>query len=176
MSTGKAAEEAKPPQEVFDLLHRTNKKNPAKQDVEAMQAALREYPGLWRRWGDLARHTQFQIIDKTPASEVITASLHQGVVEMRREMGYKTALPLEQLLIEQVIMTWLDYHSTQYQYQEHMLMSGIPTRHRDYWDRHVSAAQRRYLRAIETLARVRKISGRGPIQVNIAERQVNVAG
>ncbi len=175
MSTEKTVDTAKPPQEVCDLLRRTNKKKPAKKDVEAMQTALGEYPGLWRRFGDLARHTQYQIIDKTPASEVITASLHRGIIEMRREMGYTTAPPLEQLLIEQVIMTWLDYHSTQYSYQEHLLLS-IPTKHRDYWDRHLNAAQRRYLRAIETLARVRKLSGRGPIQINIAEQQVNVAG
>lgn len=31
-------------------------------------------------------------------------------------------------------------------------------------------------RAIETLARVRKMSGREPIQINIAEQQVKVAG
>ena len=42
-------------------------------------------------------------------------------------------------------------------------------------DRKLSAAQRRYLRACETLARVRKL--RLPtLQVNIGEKQVNVAG
>ena len=74
MSTEKAVDTAEPPQEVYDLLLRTNKKKPAKKDVEAMQTALREYPGLWRRFGDFARHTQYQLIDKTPASEVIAAS------------------------------------------------------------------------------------------------------
>ncbi len=67
------------------------------------------------------------------------------------------------------------WHSTQYHYQAH-LRETLTTKHRDYWDRHLNAAQRRYLRAIETLARVRKLSGRGPIQINIAEQQVNVAG
>ena len=37
MSTEKAVDLAKPPQEVHDLLDRTNKKKPAKKDVEAMK-------------------------------------------------------------------------------------------------------------------------------------------
>ena len=44
----------------------------------------------------------------------------------------------------------------------------------DYWERRLSAAQRRYLRAVETLARVRRL--RVPaLQVNIGEKQVNIA-
>ncbi len=175
MSTEKAVDTAEPPQEIFVLLRRTNKKKPAKKDVEAMQAALHEYPDLWRTVGDLAGQAQRQIISMAADSELLTSSLHKGMHVMRREIGFEAAPPLEKLLIEQVLLTWLNYHRTQYQYEGH-LHTSIPTAHRDYWDRHINAAQRRYLRAIETLARVRKLSGRGPIQINIAEQQVNVAG
>ena len=44
-----------------------------------------------------------------------------------------------------------------------------------YWDRKLAASQRRYLRACETLARVRKLTG-ATVQVNIGERQINLAG
>jgi hypothetical protein len=45
-----------------------------------------------------------------------------------------------------------------------------------YWERRISMTQKRYLKAIETLARIRKITGPG-IQVNISTsggQQVNV--
>ena len=44
-----------------------------------------------------------------------------------------------------------------------------------HWEKRLSANQRRYFRAIETLARVRKLASRTPeiLQVNIAEQQVN---
>ena len=48
----------------------------------------------------------------------------------------------------------------------------------EYWEKRLSASQRRYLRACETLARVRKIT-RTTMQINIAEegsQQVNIAG
>ena len=38
------------------------------------------------------------------------------------------------------------------------------------------SAQRRYLRSIEVLARIRKLGITGPMQINIGEQQVNVAG
>jgi hypothetical protein len=47
-----------------------------------------------------------------------------------------------------------------------------------FWDKRLSAGQRRYLRACETLARVRKIT-RATMQINIAgpgSQQLNVAG
>ena len=45
----------------------------------------------------------------------------------------------------------------------------------EYWEKRLTAAQRRYLRAIETLTNVRKMN-LPAIQVNIGENQVNVAG
>jgi hypothetical protein len=47
--------------------------------------------------------------------------------------------------------------------------------HMEFWQKSLAVAQRSYLAACETLAKVRKI--RLPnIQLNIGEKQVNVAG
>ncbi len=45
-----------------------------------------------------------------------------------------------------------------------------------YWDRRLNGAQARYLRASEALARVRPLAMPMPLQVNIANQQVNTAG
>lgn len=55
---------------------------------------------------------------------------------------------------------------------------GGPFDEGNYWERKLSATQRRYLRACETLARVRKITG-STYQINIAHdggQQINGAG
>lgn len=91
MSKTDAPATASPPSEVYDLLARTNKKNPSAKDVEALRKALREYPSVWKDFGDLARLTQHQIISELPANKALTESLHRGAHEMRKEMGYKTA-------------------------------------------------------------------------------------
>ena len=51
-----------------------------------------------------------------------------------------------------------------------------PTEAGLYWDRRLNSAQQRYLRAVETLARVRRLAMVTPLQVNIGGQQVNVAG
>jgi hypothetical protein len=43
------------------------------------------------------------------------------------------------------------------------------------YDRLINTRQQRYLRAIETLARVRRLASRAPLQINIGERQLNVS-
>ena len=96
--------------------------------------------------------------------------IRYGLDETRREHGFETANPLERLLIEQIVLTWLDYHITQWRYQC-ILKEGKSIPIIDCWERRLMGAQRRYLRSIETLARVRKMGA--AIQINIAEKQFN---
>ena len=84
----------------------------------------------------------------------------------------------EQLLIQQAALCWLKLNLVELSYSGTMKQSitltlGI------YWEKRLSAAQRRFTRACETLARVRKLSRNTPaLQFNIATsggQQVNVA-
>ncbi len=96
---------------------------------------------------------------------------------LQNGMSYHASPVLEQLLIDNVINRWL-----RYQWVEYCLASSIGQQASydqvNHWERRLSATQRRYLRACETLARVRKISG-STYQINIAKdggQQINVAG
>jgi len=60
------------------------------------------------------------------------ASIRHGLDEMRKEYGYEDANPLERLLIEQVILTWLHFHMTQRGY-ECTLKEGTTIRNADCW-------------------------------------------
>ena len=157
----------------FEILQRTNKNNPSKKDVRKLRKTLKDNPGLWRKYGDLARLTQNQIVDSIPANSAIIESIWRAAPEMRTQMNYDEAPLIEQLLIEQVILTWLHFHKTHYTYQ--LITDESCTLPRaDFWERSVNSAQRRYLRAIETLVRVRKLNGRANVQINIAQQQLNV--
>lgn len=86
---------------------------------------------------------------------------------------------LEQIIIEQVLLSclWLNI----YEQQLTGLNSGGMTLDRaSFWEKRISAAHGRYLRACETLARVRRLTRNNPaLQVNIAAqdgKQVNIAG
>ena len=89
-------------------------------------------------------------------------------------MGWEVAPPLERLLIEHVALCWLRVQCVEQRYAQIMAKS-ITLEQGRYWESRLSASQRRYLRATETLARVRKLR-LPPVQVNIGEKQVNVVG
>lgn len=97
----------------------------------------------------------------------------------KAQLGYQAATPLERLLIDQVGLCWLRLQIAEMSY------AGADSRRAtlrlaelDYWERRLNASQRRFLRAMETLARIRKLASRTPeiLQINIAQQQVNQAG
>lgn len=157
-------------EEFGKILNRANKANPSKKDVQALKKAFKEHPEIWRQVGNLTRLTQELIIDNTKGTAATRESIQYAVKAIRRDLGYKDASTLEQLLIEQIGLAWLNYHMTQWGH-ESALDGGTTFKNAAYWERRLNGAHRRYLRAIETLARVRKM---GPaVQINIAEKQIN---
>ncbi len=88
-------------------------------------------------------------------------------MKVKSLLGYDRASPVERLLIEQVAACYLRLNITEQSFegvmgQEHTFKLGA------YWEKKLAAAQHRYLRAIETLARVRKLLGGPAVQFNIA--------
>lgn len=77
-------------------------------------------------------------------------------------------VPLARLLCEQVALCWLRLQATEHQYQNVSTSKEIVVL--EFVDRRLSAAQRRYLRAIEALARVRRLGIN--VQINVANQLI----
>ena len=163
----------------LDLLKKTDRQAPDPADLLALRAMLEQNPGLWRVAGDLAHTAAMGVVAKMRAYPVVAESLKRGWDVMKDELGYQHASPLERLLVEQVVLCWLHLHAIELEYTNLIGASSLSP-DADHWERRLSAAQARYLRACETLARIRKLAHSTPaLQVNIAAdggRQINVAG
>ncbi len=163
-------------EEPYQLLKRVNTANPKREDVVLLKQRLRGSHALCKQVLDLTQLTETQLIQSLAGDSVlIEEAIQEDLAHRRHALGYDKAHDLERLLIEQVMLTWLHYYRVQHGYRQTVGKQLLIVQE-DRWERKLNAAQRRHLRAIETLARVRKMSGRGPIQINIAEQQVNVAG
>ncbi len=143
----------------------------------AVRQVLRDYPVIWSRTRKLLSSAERTLIEKVTPTEGSNgrALLEHAVKGIRRDLGYQDAPMLEQLLIEHVAVAWLDLSIVHGQYAENAIQSHTYTSGA-YWDRRVSGAQARYLRAMEALARVRRLAMPQPLQVNIGGQQINVAG
>jgi hypothetical protein len=142
---------------------------------QAMQAVIDAYPEIWASLYHFVSSAEKRIIDQVTDDANAALILQTTLRGIRRDLGYLDAPMLERLVIEQIALAWLDLDLVQQHYARstlgnHGLHEGA------YWNKRLSGAQARYLRATETLARVRRLAMPMPLQVNIGGQQVNVAG
>lgn len=77
--------------------------------------------------------------------------------------------PLERLLAERVVATWLEVQLFSGLYGANL--GKLTLSQGDYHQKRLDRAHRRHLSAIRTLAQIRKL---GPsVQINIADQQIN---
>ena len=154
------------------LLEQVDRADPDPADRKALTAFLREHPHLWRYVGDLMEQAMLSLIGNLDASAVARIGLRTAVEQLPHDLTRPGDGPLEQLLVQQVTMCWLRLAHVEYHYSAVSTQPSATARQLTYWDKRLNAAQRRYLRAIETLARVRKLT-LPALQINIGEQQVN---
>jgi hypothetical protein len=142
---------------VKEIVDRTNKENPDPADVAKLKEMLTASPKLWRVAGDYSEHAINQITSDIEGTAFVIESVRAGVDKLKEELGYRAAPPLEKLLINQISLYWLRLNMLERThwmktYKSHTSEDGL------YWDRRLNNAQRRFTRACESLARVRKLS------------------
>jgi hypothetical protein len=162
-----------------DLIARTSKERPHASDVEALRSLLSENRGLqlWRDTAGLAQLAETVTLERASVPASLKELWKHRLEALRIDLGHSDAPVMEQLLIYQIVLCWLRLNLTEISYSTAMSHSTGATAL--FWEKRLSAAQRRYTRACETLARVRKLTRSTAIlQVNIAAeggKQVNLA-
>jgi hypothetical protein len=166
--------------ELGEIIIRAYKPHPAKEDLQKLQTWLDENPGIWPFVFDMAGVIEQNLIKRMIPERAAQLALQKNADEIRHDLGYEEATQMEMTLIDNIVLSWLLCQWAEYQLIKLMGQNGIRISVIEFWDRRLNAAQGRYLRACETLAKIRKLSMRNPtLQVNIATQsgqQVNIAG
>ena len=159
--------------EDFKLLKRMQG-SPTAEDRDSFRQLALKCPDLPRSMtvGPLIRAGIIESL--TSSNALLKESLLLDLEAMERELDYQGSQGLERLLVENVLTSWMVLQQVQHRVysigkESHTLAVGT------YWDKRLNSAQWRFLKASEMLARMRKMLG-PMVQVNVAEKQVNVAG
>lgn len=145
-----------PKDERLALLRRVNTHNPGQSDIEAFRKLMNETPEVWSKAGDMMMQARESYITSFNAPTIIKEATKLHIAEMEKELASEKDGALEKLLVDQVIFCWLrlsimEQHYTNDLKGSHTLTLGI------YWEKRLSAAHKRYQKACEYLARVRKL-------------------
>ncbi len=142
--------------------------------VSEIRQILEDDPDLPWRLMDVGKAAERLLINRMIRDgDLVGQEIMEHQLEsMRREVAGDDASPLERLLAERVVATWL-----QVQHLEALWAASLndSTQSKgDHYQKRLDGAHRNHLSAIRTLAQVRKL---GPaVQINIAEKQINTLG
>ncbi len=138
-----------------------------------VKATLAKTPELVEAAGNPGAHIEAAWARRYAGRDVLTReALKLKAEHLKRELLGAQSSPLERLLVDRVLICWL-----QVSFHDGIEASpGDRSLHQAEFDmKRQESIQRRYLRAVRTLAEVRRLL-RPLVQVNIAQNQVNVGG
>jgi len=175
MATMSKGEPGKAVEKLRDLLGKAH--NGDEDAVPKIRQILTEHPDLARQFADVARIAEDALIEvmtkeqDLAAKELILCQLEA----VREEIAGKNPSPLERLLSERVVVTWLEVQYFEALYAQNMRNLRMPQA--EHHQKRLDRAHRRHLSAIRALAQIRKLlKGTAITQINIADKQINTVG
>lgn len=124
--------------------------------LPALRVILKNPQAVELLGGNLARQAQLTLIKKFSGKNLLLKeSLTRKLDLLRAELAETHQGPVERLLVERVVACWLHLSQLEYLYgQQDSTTQDVGV----YFQRCLSAAQKRYLSALKTLALVRKLA------------------
>ncbi|HBO44918.1 MAG TPA: hypothetical protein DD670_13515 [Planctomycetaceae bacterium] len=124
--------------------------------VPRIRELLELAPQIWKNNSDAARHVGDAWIKLLAADNLLLReSLRNAVDAMYAEFGGDDPTPLERLLIDRLVVSWLQMSFLDARLSQHHRTTDSPDT--TVWQKRHDAAYRRHLEAIRVLAEVRRL-------------------
>jgi hypothetical protein len=142
---------------VFNVLDATNKNNPTEKAKKDLENVFNEYPDVWEKCGNIAERVKDSIlITSLQSNHLLIEATKRKLLSMRDSLGWQISSEMERLLIEQICLTWFRLNILETVHAETFNQANSIAR-KEHLDKLLTQAQKRYLRASESLIRVRKL-------------------
>jgi hypothetical protein len=177
MSSGELEEPGKTVEKLQDLLRLAEQ---GQEDaVPEIRQTLNEHPDLAWRFVDVAQIAEDTLIEEMTREEDLAVKeiMRCQLEAMREEIAGESPSPLERLLAERIVATWLQIQLFEGLYASGMSKRSMTIAQGSYHQKRLDQTYRRHLSAIRALAQMRKLLKGGAItQINIADKQINTTG
>jgi hypothetical protein len=161
-----------------ELFERANGKSRGAEEAAArMRGLMGDNPAekLWRRvQGPMICAIEYALEKSPGATPGVRECWRAQLEDIRKRLAGEEASEVESLLARHAALCWLRLAQVEVKHSaftsgEHTLTSGA------YWDKRLSMAQRRFVKACESLERVRMMMRRGATINLTPSRAANVA-
>ena len=155
-----------PKDDAIELAKRLDTQTPDPADVARFRQLIKERPDAWRVADNLMSQARDQYIQSLNMSAINKEVIRQHLAEMVEDLREPEDTPLVSMLVDQVALCYLRLAIVEQQYTAQM-SGSISLTLAQHWDKHLAAAQKRYLKACEALARTRKLTRPPRSKLNI---------
>ncbi len=139
-----------------------------------LREAFEKVPRLWEITGDLAAQAEGAWVNRAAGkSKIVQEAIWRQVNIMRTDLLGAEPSPLERLLVDRIVVCWLQMTYSDAQWGQSI--GDVTIRQSDHQQRRLDSVHRRYVGAIKALAQVRRLLNPATLQVNIAGQQIVAA-
>lgn len=140
------------------------KDNPSNEAREWFERQLGSSPDEWRHYGDLTAQATDYALEKFWLGYATKESVKVGAQLLKTELGFDEASPIERLLIEQAVLCHIRLGVVEHLYSR-VLRGSYSISLGAHWEMRLTLCQRRYMKAITTLQKVRVMLARVPSSI-----------
>jgi hypothetical protein len=156
-----------------------NSSEPKSQDIGRLRQIVVAVPELWPSLANSTGRVLDRLIEKTSRG-FAQANMMAEVDILKEQLDYEDSSVLERMLIDHVLTARVRLNSAESTFSNILYGESHSAESVKFWEDILESAQIRFLRASESLARVRRLARITPtLQINIAQagsKQVNVQG
>jgi hypothetical protein len=144
-----------------------------KSTVPTLKKILQQPNAVESLGGNLAKKAEAAFITTAAGEDLVFSEALTTKMELlRAELAGPKPTPIERLLVERAVACWLQVQDADVRYAQ---AKDLSVKWYEYFQSRMNHSHKRYLSALKTLALVRKLAV-PVLQVNIAKKQINVAG
>lgn len=152
---------------IMDIMERCNKRDKTavlETDIVELRKLFLRMPELIDSVGCMAQIAIDNKLNAVIENVLLKEAVMAKIRDMKRQLKYDESPELERLLIQQIALCWLNLYAVQSRCtnldnDSHSLNVG------SYWDKRLNSAQRRFLKAVESLSKLRKVK----VQIELRE-------
>jgi hypothetical protein len=138
------------------IIKAANQENATQEAVHAFRKLIEEKPGGFAELGNRLKLEITLLAGSFSKLPTETEPILLHIQRIREGLTTELDGPLESGLIDNVIMCWLRLAMAEGQFSL-VMRTGMDLALAQYWEKRLTATQKRYLKACEMLARVRKL-------------------
>ena len=139
------------------IVARCDRADATPEDMAALRKMLDRRGRALGAEGGVMRQALARELHEMPATGLGRELLTRDLEQHRADLGFDTAPALERPLIDLVCLNLLRLGNVEQTYSVKWAAGGMSYEGARFWEARLTAAQRRYLAAVECLARVRRV-------------------